>query len=257
MEIRAFALEQSGALLHRAALAIRRVARVQTPEAVHDVRVAIRRLEQCLQVFSDQFKRGTVKPLRRRLHAVLEAAALVRERDVAGDLCRQAGFTAPRTLGVQRRAAAKDLARIANAWNSAGLSPRKRVRSIDEDVLRQCARRFFKTGRKAQTRSAGSRALHAFRMVAKRFRYTLELFADADDQGQERKLKVLRRTLNLLGAISDCQSAARLLPDWAEMKDFLDAHERKHLEQFRKYWKKVADKPGEEDRWLRDLTGNA
>ena len=87
--------------LTRLVFEMRRSVRGPDPDAVHDLRVAIRRFLQSLRVFHDFFPRREVKRVRRRLREMLDSAAEVRNRDIALDLCRQAGATAGAALPVR------------------------------------------------------------------------------------------------------------------------------------------------------------
>jgi CHAD domain-containing protein len=52
------------------------------PDAVHDLRVAIRRFSQALRIFKTLLDAKAVKRMRRALKRVLDAAAAVRDLDV-------------------------------------------------------------------------------------------------------------------------------------------------------------------------------
>jgi CHAD domain-containing protein len=52
------------------------------PDAVHDLRVAIRRFSQALRIFKTLLNAKAVKQMRRALKRVMDAAAVVRDLDV-------------------------------------------------------------------------------------------------------------------------------------------------------------------------------
>ena len=52
------------------------------PDAVHDLRVAIRRFSQALRIFKTLLDAKAVKQMRRALKRVMDAAAVVRDLDV-------------------------------------------------------------------------------------------------------------------------------------------------------------------------------
>jgi CHAD domain-containing protein len=90
--IRQFAFRQAAALLGRFAFELHRSLQTSDPEAVHDLRVSIRRFSQALQVFAPFFPPRVVKRIRRRLRAILDAASQVRDRDIALEFLDRAGL---------------------------------------------------------------------------------------------------------------------------------------------------------------------
>jgi len=63
------------------------------PDAIHDLRVSIRRLTQCFRIFRDLLDPAPVKKLRRRLHKIMEYCGDVRNRDIALELLEECGLT--------------------------------------------------------------------------------------------------------------------------------------------------------------------
>lgn len=55
-------------------------------DSVHDLRTSIRRLSECLRGFEELFPGGEAGRLRRRLRKLMQLAAEVRNRDIAGEL---------------------------------------------------------------------------------------------------------------------------------------------------------------------------
>ena len=90
----AYAALQGAARLDRLAYELGRAGKSTDPEAVHDLRVAIRRFEGCLRLFRDYFPPKVAKKIRKRLRDIMDLAAEVRNRDIALDLGRQAGLSA-------------------------------------------------------------------------------------------------------------------------------------------------------------------
>ena len=87
LPIREYAQGQASDLLRRMAFQSNRVTRVKQEETVHDLRVSIRRLTQCLRVFEQFFPQDRAKGLRRKLGDILDLASEVRNRDIAHGLC--------------------------------------------------------------------------------------------------------------------------------------------------------------------------
>ena len=82
--------EQASALLRRFAFQVNRTARQADADAIHDIRVAIRRFSQCLRAFRQFFPKGKAKKIRQEMKAVLDLAAEVRNRDIALELLKEA-----------------------------------------------------------------------------------------------------------------------------------------------------------------------
>ena len=104
--IRRYARERASTLLRRLAYRMNRAARLRDADSIHDLRVAIRRFEQCLQIFN-QFFPGH-KKIHRRLHKIMQLSGEVRNRDIALDLLKQAGQTAHSALAERLRCERKD-----------------------------------------------------------------------------------------------------------------------------------------------------
>jgi CHAD domain-containing protein len=92
LAIRKHALQLASMLLRRFAFEVNRTAKPGHPDAIHDLRVSIRRLSHCLRLFERFFPRGGAKEIRRDLKALMAQAAQVRNRDVALDLLQRAGI---------------------------------------------------------------------------------------------------------------------------------------------------------------------
>ena len=91
--MRRYARGQASSLLRRLSFRMNRAAKLRDADSIHDLRVAIRRFEQCLQIFH-QFLPGGHKKIRRRLRKIMELSGEIRNRDVALDLLKQAGLPA-------------------------------------------------------------------------------------------------------------------------------------------------------------------
>ena len=114
MGLRIHALQQTRTLLRRFAFQVNRAARAADAEAVHDLRVSIRRLSQCLRVFDPLYPDGQARKIRRKLKTIMRAASDVRDPDVTLELMRKAGI--PKTsravpaVGKERKQAERQLA---------------------------------------------------------------------------------------------------------------------------------------------------
>ncbi|SRR5579871_801881 len=91
MTTREYALERARLLLERLEREMHRVAELRSADSIHDLRVSIRRFQQCLAVFAQFFPHGHTKKIRRRLRQVMELAGNIRNRDIAEKLYRESG----------------------------------------------------------------------------------------------------------------------------------------------------------------------
>jgi CHAD domain-containing protein len=121
---------QTAVLLRRLAFEVNHAAKACDEEAVHDLRVAIRRLSRCLQVFSQFYPRGSAKKIRRRLKTLMDPAGCVRDLDIAVDLVAAAGVDRQANLiyrmAEARRAAKGNLEREVRIWKGSGFSKKWR-----------------------------------------------------------------------------------------------------------------------------------
>ena len=119
--MREYVRVQTGILLGGLASQVNRAARAGDADAIHDLRVAIRRLRRCLQVFAQFYPRHSWKPMRRRLSGLMDACGSVRDRDIAIELLEKAGVPADsplvRQLDEERRTADGELRRELRRWS--------------------------------------------------------------------------------------------------------------------------------------------
>jgi CHAD domain-containing protein len=117
--------------------------------------------------------------------------------------------------------------------------------------------RYFDDGRALAAGAASPDELHRFRLKTKRVRYTLEFFRAWYGPGLAGRLASIRKIQNFLGEISDCatalDAAQRTMPadspDRNQVESYLDERSRQQTAAFRRYWRQVFDKPGEQRRW--------
>jgi CHAD domain-containing protein len=122
--MRQYVRGQTRILLRRVASADGRAARTGDADAIHDLRVAIRRLRSCLRVFAEFYPRRSWKPIRRRLSDLMDACGRVRDRDIAIKLLGKAGLPTDsallRQLDAERCAADGELRRQLRRWKEEG-----------------------------------------------------------------------------------------------------------------------------------------
>ncbi len=200
----------------------------EDPEAIHDLRVSIRRLSQCFRTFRGLLEPAPVKKLRRRLRKVMDHCGAVRNCDVALDLLQQSGIADGESVSTLKRAredSSKELrrhlkkerrrnhsapgpakVRAAGNWNK-DENPEENLRRMLPALADEC----FREGATVAVPGAALTDLHRFRLSSKRFRYTLELFEGFYGTEISRGATVLKDVQDRLGAINDCAVTMQLL----------------------------------------------
>ena len=98
-----FARTQAARLLGKLAFQVRHAAKHPNEEAIHDLRVSIRRLSECLREFRAFFPRNHSKKILKQLGKVMDLAAEMRNRDVAIELIGKGGAAESAVLANVRR----------------------------------------------------------------------------------------------------------------------------------------------------------
>ena len=130
--MREFVRRQTGMLLRRLVSQVNRTAASVDADAIHDLRVAIRRLSRCLRAFAQFYPGRSWKRIRRNLSELMDLCAGVRDCDIAIALLGKAGVPAAspivRQLDAQRQAAGEELQRELRCWKQQAFSRRWRER---------------------------------------------------------------------------------------------------------------------------------
>jgi CHAD domain-containing protein len=224
-----YALKETRVCLQRFKKNLRHTAKhPEDPDAIHDLRVSIRRLSQCFRTFRGLLDPVPVKQLRRRLHKLMDLCAAVRNCDVALSLLHQVGITEGvwvSKLKETREDAGRRLHRHLKKERrrhhpAVGASPRPphddwKLDQSPEDNLRRVlptlVEGFFAAGTTAAVAGASPQTMHQFRLSSKRFRYALELFERFYGSEMARSAKALKGLQDRLGAINDCVTTIDLL----------------------------------------------
>ena len=122
----------------------------------------------------------------------------------------------------------------------------KTVAENAKEKLPELAGLFFAAGAEAADEQTPIAAIHHFRLVTKRFRYTLELFADYYGPGLKRHIESLKSLQQLLGEVSDCSATQDLLahrkdlsaPELTRLQRKLNGLARVRADKFRRFWSK-------------------
>lgn len=230
-------------LLRNLTAAIQQTLRAPDAEAVHDLRVSIRRFDQTLLLFGGMLGNKDVRKSRRRLKKVLALAGAVRNCDIADQLIGTRFRQARNEIESQRASALQSLGDGLRRWNekqrSAKLSDRLQATGTGTINLRRLSRDFIRLGtRVAESSSPGS--LHRFRIAAKHYRYTLELLAPLLGRRKTAKrLSVTKALQSRLGDVNDCEAVRTLAAEWKLGKvvdRFLQKRERQQMARFRRQW---------------------
>ena len=105
VSMRQFAVAQTAELVNAAVDALMLAAQSPGAEAVHKMRVSIRRLQQALRLFSQFLRKRGVDRVRKQLKAIMTAAGELRNHDIAIALVKRLGTPMP--VLVERRIVAK------------------------------------------------------------------------------------------------------------------------------------------------------
>ena len=145
--------------------------------------------------------------------------------------------------------------KTATVWNLSASAGENAQR-----ILPPLAREFFATGRIANGPGSTPAQLHAFRLSAKRFRYTLELFEPMYGPVLAKRLEQVRKIQSLLGDRQDSVVLAERLKQRAAGSERVgkvlakvNADGRASEEKFRRYWRETFDAEGAETLWIRYL----
>jgi CHAD domain-containing protein len=220
-------------------------------DAIHDLRVAIRRFAQSMAVFKASFPQKESRKIRRRLKAILTLAGEVRDCDIALETLTAHGETA---LAAELRARRKSgqgqfIASLKRWVTRHSLSKWRRVLRagagslpVEESAQRELcrlAKGFFREGSRAAGAHATAGELHEFRIAAKKLRYTLELFQGLYGPAAEEWLVRIRDVQSLLGSINDYRAVRSLVSDLNGDPRIAAALRRKQhrkTEEFRRLW---------------------
>jgi CHAD domain-containing protein len=214
-------------------------------EALHDMRVATRRMRAAFRVFGDSFEKGFRKPLTKGLKRIGRALGRVRDLDVFMENARQYLAALPEDRG-------GDLDALIDAWTvQHEKARRKMLAALDDDRYRSFVadmREFVETpglgakepkgiapnlvrhvappaiyARYAAVRAYGPHldgadiaTLHALRIDGKWLRYTLEFFEEALGGEARAVIEVVRALQDHLGALHDADVARGLLREVME-----------------------------------------
>ncbi|SPE37284.1 hypothetical protein SBA3_2610016 [Candidatus Sulfopaludibacter sp. SbA3] len=278
--MRKYVQQQTAALLQRLATQVNRAAGTGSPDAIHDLRVAIRRLSRGLRVFAPFYRDDSWKSIRRELRRVMQMAGTVRDRDIAVGCLAKAGVEKGAAivtrLRAERRRANREFLDEIRGWKELGIARqwlRRLEVPLEQDdpstplanarhTLPALAGEYYAQVRAVLEESPDPKDLHRARLATKRFRYTLELFRSCYGRGLETRIAALRKVQQLLGDVNDSVATWTLLSKVMEkslerkrVREFLKRRAKQGAAAFRKEWEENFDAPGRE-RWWKSYLKN-
>lgn len=243
--------------IERLAFQGNRAAKSPDPEAVHDLRVAIRRADQALVTFKHYLPRKVAKQIRKQFKTVLSSAGTLRDLDIAIEILSKNGqpdaAELRRAIRLRRKTAERSLltrlkrlslrTRVSRWCDDLKLDGRREdfeadLRTLASSTLPRLAQRFFDAGHAASSQHSGEK-LHEFRIRAKKFRYTLELFLPVYGPKAEEWTREIKSVQTVLGAMNDYRSVFAMAAEFGcgrKLKASLKRSERRKIRQFRKVW---------------------
>ena len=256
----------------------------QDAEAIHDLRVSIRRLTQCFKTFPEFFHAQRTKKARTRLKSLLDHCGEARNCDISIDVLRDAGLNghpAIEHLQAKRVEAEMALVKLLAEWNQDQSSkvwskiwgkrlPRtksaaqkhakteksrwrtnKSIESNAARVLPKLAKQLFAEGDRVSAPGVPYEEIHQFRLHGKRFRYTLELFTPVYGENLQPLLKGMKGLQDLLGVMNDCVTARKIIPDDPAALAAIDRLLEQRENAFRAGWADYDD--GLRSQWIEVL----
>jgi CHAD domain-containing protein/transposase-like protein len=214
-------------------------------EAIHDMRVATRRMRSAIRLFQPFFKPNTIKPLNHALRDVARLLGEVRDLDVFMENAQHFAQENPESsldplavvwqkrLNKARRALIRHLdskafARFVDQFHAFVTTPGAGARALpgpEEAVayqVRYIAPRLiyehYEAVRAYQAvlDDAPITTLHALRIDFKRFRYTLEFFGEVLGPEIKTVIKETKTMQDHLGNLNDTQVASGLLVNFID-----------------------------------------
>jgi CHAD domain-containing protein len=259
---------------------VERASRTTSEDAVHKLRVAARRLGSALDAFEEHFPSGGLAKVSKQAKHLRSGAGSVRDHDIALALAAEVGLELPDKARERvergRESASEDLRRLlarlegkspGAEWARAlGLTGKGRgnaagptAASYAAALLPRMANEFFEAGHEAAAPAATIESLHAFRILGKRFRYTLEIFAPCYGATLQDALGLLRGLQDILGLINDCETAGRILAKAVsrnqreQVETLLEQRQTALVESFRSHWNETFAAEGECLTWMQML----
>jgi CHAD domain-containing protein len=227
----------------------------EDPDAIHDLRVAIRRLNQTLRVFMAWLDARRVTKLRGRLKKLMERCGAVRNCDIAMEVLKAAEWqdeAISQGLEKERTRTGKKLRKTLEEWHHSHRVEawRERLAAADGDqglsgdaaeiargILPGMTEELFSAGAEAAQAGSTHHQMHRFRLMAKRVRYTLEAFDPVYGVKTAGIMESLKGLQEYLGSINDCAATLVMVARNRGASAAVSRLVRERELEFRTYWK--------------------
>lgn len=236
----------------------RRCVKDSRPDPVHDVRVAIRRLDQMIEIFAEWLPGKPRRKIRARLDKILDATGDVRDADIALEQIKKLELkpdeeTKAAVVRMREEASAVLLAKLNRTLEKnppGNWQASLELETTGDGSLAQFAAahlpdlagEFIEAGTSLADHPKSRKRLHSFRLASKRFRYSLEPFAEFYGPELEQRIDAVRKIQTALGDLQDCVATRRMLRELGMPKSDLEPlkdQEKKRLKKFRNLWPKL------------------
>jgi CHAD domain-containing protein len=266
-----FVLEQTSARLGKLEAELKNAAGMpDDADAIHDLRVAIRRLNQVLRVFQPWLSADGRKKLHGRLKRLMRRCAAARNFDIAVEVLTAAGCEDARVIESLRKERDRVEMKLRRTLKkSRRRNPARRyqehlkiaaregpssVADAARSILPGMVDELFGAGRDATKAGASYHRMHRFRLLTKRVRYTLEVFAPVYGARAAPVLEPLKGLQEKLGSINDCAATLEVLGQHRAASRAVKRLAREREAEFRAYWKKRFG-PQAKSQWKKILDG--
>lgn len=251
MQTGTFASESVTKLLERLAYQVHHTVHTANAEAVHDLRVAIRRFAQSISLFKTAFTAKEVRKIRRRLKDLMELTNAPRDCDVALKLLEKREFTGLAALQHAIRARRKEALRMLvpalRRWGAressakwrAALTPNGGSRDPLDKTVRDRIPRLIKRLAKSGGRAESADDLHRLRLDGKKVRYALEILQPVYNGRMNGAIEQVTLLQSLLGRVNDCRAVRKLVADLggdADVERWLKRRQKRKTREFRDQW---------------------
>jgi len=228
----------------------------EDPDAIHDLRVAIRRLNQTVRVFMAWLDARRVTKLRARLKNLMERCGAVRNCDIAMAVLKAAEWqddSVFRSLEKERTHTCKRLRKTLQKWHHHHRAQRWREKlavadgenglsgetaEIARGILPGMTEELFQAGAEAAQAGSTHHQMHRFRLMAKRVRYTLEAFDPVYGTATAEIMESLKGLQEKLGNINDCAATLVMVARNRGASAAVSRLVRERELEFRTYWKR-------------------
>ena len=218
-------------------------------DQVHDLRVSIRRFNQALRACEFDFSSHKARKMKKRIKKTMLFAGEVRNLDVAMECLRKWHYKDHDSLLEKRQLAATELIGSLNKWVDGGCEARLKeelgLQSLEltavpleahaRGLLSSMAGEYFQRGNEAARAGTPPQRMHGFRIAAKKFRYSMELFAETYGPTLNGRIEQVRQVQSILGEINDCVTMRGMISGGLAGGRLRKRQQRK-IEEFQRFW---------------------